>query len=152
MSSSKAKRLNSDAKKRKLFTLKEKEKIIARVENGEKQIEIAKELGVSRTSINTIWSSREKIVDAVKTAGSGARKIASKQQRHPVMDEMEKLLIIWIENMQMRGDPVSGDHLSTKARKIFQELLKDYPDEENDIFSDEPFEEDEGRDKKGFVG
>jgi hypothetical protein len=139
-------------KQRKVITLQEKKTIIERVQNGEKQIDLAKEYGVNKSTVGTIWSSRDKILDAVKTSATGALKIYNKKQRHPAMDEMEKLLIIWIEGMQMRGDPVSGDHICTKARKIFEAIVKDYPGEEED-YGDEPFEEDEGQERKGlFLG
>ncbi|XP_065673493.1 tigger transposable element-derived protein 1-like [Hydra vulgaris] len=74
------------------------------------------------------------------------------------MDEMEQLLILWIEDMQMRGDPVSGEHICMKARKIFEELMKDYPGEEEAEDSEpEPFDEadeeegNQGKKPKGFA-
>ncbi|CAG0915859.1 unnamed protein product [Notodromas monacha] len=77
-----------------------------------------------------MWSTRDKILGACETAPKGASRIPSKTQRHPVLDELEKLLLIWIEDMQRRGDPVSGEHICRKARKIYEELIKEYPDGE----------------------
>ncbi|CAG0917969.1 unnamed protein product [Notodromas monacha] len=139
---------NSSGKKRKLFTLEEKKVIIQRLLGGERQVDLAKEYGLNKSSINTMWSTREKILGACETAAKGASRIPSKTQRHPVLDELEKLLLIWIEDMQMRGDPVSGEHICRKARNIYEELIKEYPDGE--AVANEEEEDGHEEENKGF--
>lgn len=47
--------------KRKHFSVEEKAHIIFRLENNEKNSNIANEFGVSHSTISTIWKSRDKI-------------------------------------------------------------------------------------------
>lgn len=48
-------------KKRKVFNVEEKAHIIWRSENGETNADIAKECGVSHSTISTIWKGKDKI-------------------------------------------------------------------------------------------
>ncbi|CAG0915321.1 unnamed protein product [Notodromas monacha] len=137
---------NKSGKKRKLITLDEKRVMIQRIGSGEKQTDVAKEYGLSKQSINSIWTNREKIMAACETTGKGVSRIHNKRHRHPVMDEVEKLLLLWIEDMQMRGDPLSGEHICSKARQIYEEIIKDYPGESCDY----DHEEEEEEKRKGF--
>ncbi|MGR0260735.1 hypothetical protein, partial [Klebsiella pneumoniae] len=47
--------------KRKSFSVEEKLHIISRLENGEINKDLSKELAVSKSTISTIWQNREKI-------------------------------------------------------------------------------------------
>ncbi|CAG0919565.1 unnamed protein product [Notodromas monacha] len=48
---------SSAAKKRKVFTLEDKKSIIERLQNGERQIDLASEFGIAKSTIGTIWPS-----------------------------------------------------------------------------------------------
>lgn len=48
-------------KKRKTFSIEENSHVIWRLENGESNSEIAKECGVSHSTISTIWKNRDRI-------------------------------------------------------------------------------------------
>jgi hypothetical protein len=56
----------------------------------------------------------------------GAMKISDKN-RSSINEEMEKLLITWIKERQMKGDPVTQAMICEKAGLIFEELQKKTP-------------------------
>ncbi|CAG0923593.1 unnamed protein product [Notodromas monacha] len=141
---------SSAAKKRKVFTLEDKKSIIERLQNGERQIDLASEFGIAKSTIGTMWQTRDKLLAACETSAKGSRRISSKKQRHQVMDELEKLLLIWIEDMQMKGEPMPGEHICRKAKKIFEDLVQEYP--EGESVDDEEEEDDHKEDNKGFKG
>ena len=139
-------------KKKKLFTLLEKKRIIERVENGEKQVDVAKEFGVAKSTINTMWLNREKIKEAAVTCAKGVIRVENRKMRHAVMDDMEKLLLIWVKEMEMRGEPVSGDHIKKKARIIYEELVKDHPDAPPPVAHSDEGSEEEGEEDRSHGG
>ncbi|KAK9871700.1 hypothetical protein WA026_014152 [Henosepilachna vigintioctopunctata] len=76
-------------KKYKCLTIAEKEKLIERVEEGEKKSDIAKEFKISLSTLSTIIKHKEKI-NAARAAG--VRKRISKGE----FPRLEESLVIWL--------------------------------------------------------
>ena len=106
MSGSKLKSRNDvagTAKKRQVLTMETKVKIIERVEQGKKMVDITHS-NMNHSIIGTILKNKEKIMEHVKSALPMTSTIIPKK-RGKVMEEMEQLLSVWIQDQhQLNAD------------------------------------------------
>ncbi|XP_053551170.1 tigger transposable element-derived protein 1-like [Bombina bombina] len=111
----------ADKKKcRKSITLDMKLKIIRLYDEGVIQAEIGRKLGFTRTTINTVMKNREKIVAEVKSATPV--NTTTIRKRDSIVADMERLLILWIENQTTRHVPVNQAIIQSKALSLFNDL------------------------------
>ncbi|XP_053561440.1 tigger transposable element-derived protein 1-like [Bombina bombina] len=111
----------ADKKKcRKSITLDMKLKIIRLYDEGVIQAEIGRKLGFTRTTINTVMKNREKIVAEVKSATPV--NTTTIRKRDSIVADMERLLILWIENQKTRHVPVNQAIIQSKALSLFNDL------------------------------
>ena len=109
-------------KKRKHLTLDIKLDIIKRFESGERAVDTAKHLGVPPTTVRTIVKDKDKYKQYVKDAmplecrGSKTRSIA--------MVQMEKRLLVWIEDQTQRSMPLSQMLIQQKALRLYEDIKK----------------------------
>lgn len=54
------------------------------------------------------------------------------KQRPPIIDEVEKLLLVWINQKQLDGGSVSEAIICADARTLHADLLKDGPGSSTD--------------------
>ena len=111
----------SDEKKRKALTLEMKLKIIAQHEGGKPVMAIARELGLSQSTISTILKDKKRISDAVKSSASVKSTVITKKRAGPI-DDMEKLLVTWLEDQIQKRIPLSLLTNQAKARSLFDTL------------------------------
>ncbi|XP_072000501.1 tigger transposable element-derived protein 1-like [Engystomops pustulosus] len=109
------------SKKRKAITMENKVEIIKRSERGETPSSIGRELGYSRSTIGTILKSKARIMEHVKGHSPMNATIITKQ-RSGIIIEMERLLIIWIEDQNQRNMPISLSLVQEKARSLYNDL------------------------------
>uniref|UniRef100_A0A1B0CTJ9 Putative tigger transposable element-derived n=1 Tax=Lutzomyia longipalpis TaxID=7200 RepID=A0A1B0CTJ9_LUTLO len=117
----------SEKPKRKILTLLEKKEIVRRKECGEKTSSLAREFKVAMSSICTILSNRESIKRSCPS--KGIKRICNATQRNPTCDQMEMLLLKWIEVMQNDGHPLSQAIICEKARRLFTQLQENSENE-----------------------
>ena len=96
--SSKVKRKNTN------IMIDVKKEIIAKHENGVRVSDLATQFGMAKSTICTILKKRETIKKADVVA-RGVRVIT--EQRSQTIEEMEKLLLIWINDNMLAGNSVS---------------------------------------------
>ncbi|KAM5158212.1 tigger transposable element-derived protein 1-like [Mantella aurantiaca] len=108
-------------KKIKAITLEWKLKIITKHEGGMSVMTIAREFRLSQSTISTILKDKRQISDAVKASTSVKSTVISKQRAGP-MNEMEKLLVTWMEDQMQKRMPLSLLTIQAKARSIFETL------------------------------
>lgn len=108
-------------KKRKAISFKKKLKIIENAERGEKLAEIGRNLGLSRSTINTIVKNKENIKVHIKSGGTIQQNYATRA-RSNAMEEMERLLKLWLDDQIQRNVPLSLSIIQEKAKKIHKEL------------------------------
>ena len=118
---------NSNTKKRKTITLREKMDIINRHEKGEKAAAIGRAVGLGRTTVASIIHDKERIMANVKGATPLNSTVITKQ-RSGVLVEMERLLMMWIEDNNQRCMPLSERLICEKARSLYEDLKKDSDD------------------------
>jgi hypothetical protein len=107
---------------RKLLTIEQKKERISAYERGVRIVDLAAKHGVASSSIATILKKKEEIKAA--SVAAGVKTLASQSQRSSVNEEMEKLLMIWINERQMAGDTMTQEMICSKARMIYENLKK----------------------------
>jgi transposase-like protein len=85
---------------RTVFTIETKQEIIAKVESGQKMSDIARQYGLNRSTVGTILANRDIIKKTQKA--KGVTKITSEKQRSAVHEEMKRLLLVWINEREMK--------------------------------------------------
>nr|XP_045609707.1 uncharacterized protein LOC123765243 isoform X2 [Procambarus clarkii] len=124
---------NSQAK-RKMFrtTIEVKKELIAKYESGARMSVLATEFGMPMSTISTILKHKE----AVKAANVAKGVKAVTRQRSQTMEEVEKLLYIWINEQQLAGDSISEVIICEKAKQLYGDLLRENPQTraDNEVF------------------
>ena len=114
----------SASKKRKAITMEMKLDIIKQSKNGKTATNIGLSLGLSRSTVDTIIRDQEQIVEHVKGSAPMKATVITKQ-RSGLIIEMERLLVLWLEDQNQRCIPVSLMVIQEKAKRLFEELKKE---------------------------
>ena len=104
---------------KKMITVGVKKEIIERHERGVQVAELSKFYNKSSSKICTILKMKEEIraLDSAK----GVRKVM--KQQPCVLGDVEKLLLIWINEKQLAGDTVTETIICQKAKALFDNLI-----------------------------
>lgn len=128
------------SKKRKVISLNQKLEIIKRFEKGERKIDIGRALGLNEATVRTILRESEKFKREGQKASTSIG-TQSTRNRSDKMIEMERLLLIWIEDCNHTRIPLSTNIIKTKALAIFSALKDDdFAGEKNFVASPGWFE------------
>ncbi|KAJ3640485.1 hypothetical protein Zmor_003779 [Zophobas morio] len=103
--------------KRKCFTIEEKSAILHRLEAGESNATLAKEFGVSHSTISTIKKNADKIEPLFN-----ANILKCKRIRTSPHEQVDKALLQWFKLQRDRGIPVNGPLLQEKANFFARQL------------------------------
>lgn len=116
---------DSSKVKRKMtrITIEVKKEIIAKHENGVRVSDLATQFGMAKSTICTILKNKETIKGADVARGV----TVLTKQRSQMIEEVEKLLLIWINEKLLAGDSVSEGIICEKARRLHDDLVKNYP-------------------------
>lgn len=107
-----------------IATIKLKKELIAKWENGTRASDLAFQYGMAKSTISTILKNR----DAIKAANvAKGVKILTSRKRSSEVEEVEKLLMIWINEKQLTGDSVSKAVICEKARHLYSDIKPDTP-------------------------
>ena len=104
-------------------TIELKKEIIAKYESGVHVSTLAQQYGMAKSTISTFLKNKE----AIKEANVAAGVSALSKQRPQSLEEMEKLLLIWIKEKELAGDSVSEAIICEKALQIHEDVVKDMP-------------------------
>lgn len=108
---------------RRLITIKEKKEIIEKHENGIRIVDLAAKYNMATSSIATILKNKE-VIKAAEVA-TGVKILSS--QRNVLNEQMEKLLIVWINEKQISGNKMTQKIVCEKARSLYSQLKKNSP-------------------------
>ncbi|GAB6023411.1 hypothetical protein CHUAL_014216 [Chamberlinius hualienensis] len=114
---------NKKPKKKVVMTIELKKEIVAKHENGLRVVELSKQYGKSVSTISTIIKKRE----AIKKANVAKGVTVLTKQRSRGIDEVEKLLINWINDKQLARESVSEAMICQKARLLYAEVIEKTP-------------------------
>jgi transposase-like protein len=109
---------------RTVLTMETKQEIIAKVESGHKMFDIARQYGFNRSTVGTILA-KKNIIKKTQQA-KGVTKITYEKQRSAIHEEMERLLLVWINEREMKTDVTTSSMaiIQEKAREIFEKLKR----------------------------
>jgi len=95
-------------------------------------VEIANHYCLTPTTVRTIKSYAEKIKASIQnTSVISSNKI--NRTRNPLMENMEKMLCLWIEDQNQRRVPVSLSIIQFKAKSLFSKLKEEIGEESHNI-------------------
>ena len=103
-------------------TIELKKEIIAKFENGVGMSDLATQYNIPKSTISTFLKNKQTI-NAVDVA-KGVTNVHNKQ-RPQIVDEVEKLLIILIK--ELNGNSISEGIISKKVLRIYADLVKKTP-------------------------
>ncbi|XP_068233381.1 tigger transposable element-derived protein 1-like [Palaemon carinicauda] len=94
--------------------------ICKKYEEGTRIVTLAREYGRNKPTISPIIKNKE----AIKASKSSKGMIILASGRTSINDEMERLLLIWIEEKQIVDDTLKQSVISHKASAIFDDLVE----------------------------
>ncbi|KAL7631800.1 UNVERIFIED_CONTAM: hypothetical protein RMT77_017898 [Armadillidium vulgare] len=99
-------------------------------DQGISNAEICRRLGLARQTVSTVTNSKEKILKEIKSATPVNTKIIRKLDN--VIAEMEKMLVLWIEDQTNHNVPLSQSLIQSKALTLFNSIKASKGDEAKD--------------------
>ncbi|GFS51661.1 tigger transposable element-derived protein 1 [Trichonephila clavipes] len=102
---------------RTMLTINTKREMIAKVESGQKMADVARQYSFYMSTVCTILAKKDIIKKT--QAAEGVTRITSAKQRIAIHDRMERLLLVWINELEMKRDVISMPIIQEKAREIF---------------------------------
>uniref|UniRef100_A0A8C9SKK2 HTH CENPB-type domain-containing protein n=1 Tax=Scleropages formosus TaxID=113540 RepID=A0A8C9SKK2_SCLFO len=119
-------KITQPKRKRTKIDLEMKMKMIKKYEGGQNLSAIARELGLSVSTVNTIVKNAARIKEHVKGCAPLKSTIITKQ-RSGAIYEMEKLLMMWMEDQIRKCVPLSLMNIQAKARSLYEDIKGKYP-------------------------
>lgn len=110
------------------LNLQQKIDILTKLDKGTQGKVLAKEYGVSESTISFIKSQKKEIISAGTNKSQNLRK---KNLRKPEYPELEDKLYAWFLDQRARNCPINGLLLKAKAKDIFAKV---YPDRDVESF------------------
>ncbi|XP_050079802.1 tigger transposable element-derived protein 2-like [Anopheles maculipalpis] len=86
-------------------------------------IDLAREYNRNTSTIYSIQKDKEKLKAA--TVSKGVSRQSDK--RSQAMDDVERLLLVWIDEKRLQGETVTQPIICEKAKRIFNELVEKMP-------------------------
>uniref|UniRef100_K7FVN0 HTH CENPB-type domain-containing protein n=1 Tax=Pelodiscus sinensis TaxID=13735 RepID=K7FVN0_PELSI len=110
-------------RKRKAIDLEQKLAIVRQYEGGQTVSFMAYHLGLSKSTICTILKDSDRIREAAKGSAPMKSTIITKK-RTGLIHDMEKLLVLWMEDQIQKCMPLSLKMIQAKACSLFEDLKK----------------------------
>ncbi|UYV72858.1 hypothetical protein LAZ67_10001012 [Cordylochernes scorpioides] len=121
-------------KKKDIITMEAKREMIEKHERGMRVTEIARFYKKSTSTICTILKKKKELreLDAAK----GVTRLS--KQRPRLLEEVEKLILVWINEKQLAGDTITQNLICEKAKALYAELGSKIPctSIENEVHAD----------------
>ncbi|XP_069900768.1 tigger transposable element-derived protein 1-like [Globicephala melas] len=116
------------AKVHQTIMVETKVKIIERVEQGKKIVDVACFYNMNHSTIGTILKNKDKIMEHVKSAVPMMLTIIL-MKRIKVMEEMEKLFRMWLQDQHQHRVSLSLMLIQEKAKRIYEDLKNKHGEE-----------------------
>ena len=95
--------------------------IIKKHDGGEKMVNVARTFMMNRSTVGTIYKSKDRIMEHVKSAVPMQSTIISKK-RGKLIEETEELLSLWMKHQWQRRVRLSLTLIQEKAKSLFEDL------------------------------
>ncbi|KFD62548.1 hypothetical protein M514_25284 [Trichuris suis] len=118
---------SSEKRCRTALTLNQKLEVIKLSEKGMPHAEIGRRLGLLRQTVSQVIKSKERFLDEIKSATPmNACKIRT---RNSLIANMEKVLLVWIEDQTTHNVSLSQSIIQCKALHLFNSMKAERGDE-----------------------
>lgn len=111
----------SSKRNRKTLNLETKIQILDRLREGHGPAAVGREFNVGESTVRGIKSIESKIRCSV-TAGASISQKKTSHARSPLIEKMEKMLMIWIEDKNQKHMPLNGLSIRLKAKRIYDHI------------------------------
>ncbi|GBN50728.1 Tigger transposable element-derived protein 1 [Araneus ventricosus] len=118
-----------------MMSIELKREIIEKNEQGVQVADLERQYGRSTSTICTVLKQKESIKGI--TPAKGVTIIS--ELRSSLHEKMEKLLMVWVTEMQLKGDTLTQGIIREKARAIYGDLLNQTPRSSTDEALEDSF-------------
>ncbi|XP_049288852.1 tigger transposable element-derived protein 1-like [Anopheles funestus] len=105
-----------NSRKKCAITMSEKLEMIKLFEKGKSYAAIARQIKRPQSTVRTIIQRKDNLLNFAKGDSMATRK------RNEIIEEMERLLVIWIEDLLNKRIPLSLQIIQTKAKSLYQDI------------------------------
>ncbi|XP_057694746.1 tigger transposable element-derived protein 1-like [Corythoichthys intestinalis] len=105
-------------RKKEMLTIEIKKEMIEKYEQGARVSELARQYGRNMSTISTVIKQAE----AIKKVNASKGTTILSKRRGVILEEMERLLLIWIKDKEIAGDSVTEAIICQKACAVYNDL------------------------------
>jgi hypothetical protein len=131
-------------KDRKSLSVAQKLDIIKKLDRGERSKDICAAFNLSSSTVRSIYLQKDKLQDVAQSSVSGAHLHRIKKSRDAILEQLEKLLLHWIDSHDRKHSTLPFNVIQEKALSLFSDLKRKAEDEGNPISADSDFEASHG--------
>jgi hypothetical protein len=131
-------------KDRKLLSVAQKLDIIKRLDRGERSKDICAAFNLSSSTVRSVYLQKDKLQDVAESSVSGALFHRTKKSRNAILEQVEKLLLHWIDSHARKHSTLPFNMIQEQALSLFSDLKRKAEDEGNPISVDFDFKASHG--------
>jgi hypothetical protein len=131
-------------KDRRSLSVAQKLDIIKRLDRGERSKDICAAFNLSSSTVRSIYLQKDKLQDVAQSSVSDAHLHRIKKSRDAILEQLEKLLLHWLDSHARKHSTLPFNVIQEKALSLFSDLKRKAEDEGNPVSADFDFKASHG--------